>query len=138
MFAFPSRVCLSPFTLYPYHRSSTHSVGRLGGLRWRFSCRHCSSSWRPSRSSWRSCGWSVGSVPPPPEFQPLLRAGACSREWQGSGLLGAVDSGSGLWSNSRLHGCQLVDQATEHVVLREQVLLDLHCLMEHGIGIVVG
>jgi hypothetical protein len=33
---------------------------------------------------------------------------------------------------------QLVDQCPVHVVLREHVLLDLHCLMEHGIGIVVG
>jgi hypothetical protein len=60
-----------------------------------------------------------------------------SRECTGTRLLGTVGRGSGSGSNSRLHVCQLVDQSTEHVVLREQVLLDLHCLMEHGIGIVV-
>jgi len=33
---------------------------------------------------------------------------------------------------------QVVDQVCEHVVLSEKMLLNLHCLVEHRIGIVVG
>src|ERR1039458_8796152 len=87
MLAFPSLFGHSPFTLYPYHRRSTHSVGRLGGLRWRYSCRHCSSNWRPSRSSWPSCGWSVGSVPAPPK--PNQLGGSSRRHDPGGRPVGA-------------------------------------------------